>query len=134
MDVVHGNVLVVEDDPQAGTLIVDILTKAGYGVRLVESRDVAVTAMRRYLYDVAIIDLRMPGMTLEDFQRAISTERQPASILLTAENVVESEARRYGFKHWIGKPFTPEQLIQLLRDVSRRRKTGANPLPGRNPY
>jgi DNA-binding NtrC family response regulator len=118
-------VLVIEDDADCGTTILDILARAGYGVRLVNSRDSAVVAMRRYLYDYVVLDIRMPGMTVEDFQKATSSLKQPDYIVLTAQANAEAEATKYGIKNWVGKPFTPEKLVETLRDLTRkRRRTG----------
>jgi DNA-binding NtrC family response regulator len=134
LDVIRGNVLVIEDDSDCGTMILDILARAGYGVRLVGSRDTAVVAMRRYIYDFVVLDIRMPGMSVEDFQRATASYKQPDYIVLTAQEKAEAEAKKYGISNWVGKPFSPEKLVETLRDLTKkRRKTGELPLPQKPP-
>jgi DNA-binding NtrC family response regulator len=111
-----GNVLVVEDDSDCGSMVVSALAEEGYGVRLSRNRNEAVACLRRYLYEYIVLDLRMSGMTLADFLAAVSLSVAKSAhvILITAESQVSSEAKRYGIKNWLGKPFTPEQLLQLM--------------------
>jgi len=113
---VRGNVLVVEDDTDCGSMIVTALSDAGYGVRLCKSRNEAVACLRRYLYEHIILDLRMSGMTVAEFLAAVSLSvaKNAHVILITAESQAAVEAKRYDIKHWLGKPFTPEQLLTLM--------------------
>src|SRR5260221_2826225 len=122
-EIVRGNVLVVEDDPDCGIVIVNILGNEGYGVRLVKSRDAAVTAIRRYLYDYILLDVRMPGMTVSDFLATVSGNARNANIILmTAESDVLREAKKFNINSWIGKPFTPEQLLNLMGTLKINRR------------
>lgn len=116
---VRGNVLVVEDDPDCGMVIVNILGNEGYGTRLVKSRDAAITAIARYLYDYIILDVRMPGMGVSEFLKmvSISPARNARIILTTAESEVFNEAKTYNILNYLGKPFTPEQLLKLLASL-----------------
>lgn len=127
---VRGNVLVIEDDGDCGIFIVNTLSSEGYGTRLVKSRDAAVVAMRRYLYDYIILDVRMPGMGIADFMKevSISPARTARVILTTAESQVIEEAKKYNILNCLGKPFTPEQLLTLLASlkVFKRPESGSN--------
>ena len=115
----RGNVLVVEDDNDCGGVIVTTLTDAGYAARLTGNRNEAVTAIRRYLYDYIILDFRMPGMTIDEFLTVVSASatKNARVILITAETDAAFEARRYNLDHWLGKPFSPQQLLQLLASI-----------------
>jgi DNA-binding response OmpR family regulator len=116
---IRGNVLVVEDDADTGQLILRVLSTAGYGVRLTPSRDQAVTALKRYIYDYIILDLRMAGMSPETFLKiAKLSARDITIVLMTAVEDAECEALRLGIPNWIGKPFEPVALIKCLRLLS----------------
>jgi two-component system OmpR family response regulator len=116
---IQGNVLVVEDDVDCGQMIVRILSSAGYGVRLVNSRDAAAQALRRYLYEYIILDLRMPGMPTEKFLEIVrSSSREMHIILTTAESDAQRESERLGIPKYIGKPFSPEQLIGTIQSLA----------------
>ena len=116
---VHRNVLVVEDDPDCGQLVVMIVGKAGYGVRLVTSRDDAVTALNCNIYDFMLMDVRMPGMPLDEFAKFLSGKtRTPKIVIMTAEKDAASVAKKYNISNWIKKPFFPDRLLELLREPS----------------
>lgn len=114
-----GNVLVVEDDDDCGMMIVTALSDAGYGVRLARTRNDAAVAIRRYLYEYIILDVRMPGMSITDFQAAVSLSaaKNARIILTTAESDAATEAQKYYIPNWLGKPFTPEELLQLMSRI-----------------
>jgi DNA-binding response OmpR family regulator len=123
-DVVPGNVLVVEDDEDSGGLISAILTHAGYGVRWVKSRDAAIVAMQRYIYELILLDYAMPGLGIEDFLKVCAAMTEKIVLLSAAVNP-EAEARRLGLKHWIKKPYAPEELVATLREF--RSSAGIRP-------
>lgn len=125
---VRGNVLVVEDDPDCGHLIVRLLSTAGYGVRWAPSREIAVDALQRYLYEYVILDLRMPGMQTEEFLNRITASRTIHVILMTAAADAQKEAQRLGISTWLGKPFAPEDLVLVMRGLS----SGVRKIPPRH--
>ena len=112
----RGNVLVVEDDADCGQMIIQMLGDRGFGVRLVKSRDDALEAMRRYLYDYILLDYAMPGLSIEDFV-AICVEKGSNLILISAVVDPQVEAQRLGVKSWLRKPFTPEALLRLMNGL-----------------
>ena len=116
---VRGNVLVVEDDQDCGQMVVRILSNAGYGVRWAPTREAAVAALNRYLYDYIILDLRMPGMATEQFLKVVAMSSREINIILTTAEVdAAKEAKRLGLTFSLGKPFLPEELLKILRDMS----------------
>jgi CheY-like chemotaxis protein len=126
---VRGNVLVVEDDQDCGMFIVNTLSGEGYGTRLVKSRDAGVMAIRRYLYDYIILDVRMSGMDIPEFMKAVSNgpARNARIVLTTAERQAPDEAKKYNILNWIGKPFTPEQLLKLLATLKVFKRPESSP-------
>ena len=124
---VHGNVLIIEDDPVCGTMILGVLGKAGYGVRLVQSRDAAVDAMGRYIYEHIILDYYMQGMSLPEFMSIVFATRAfgAAIILTTAENEAAEKAAMFNIPNWLGKPFTPEQLLKALANAKTTNQADA---------
>jgi DNA-binding response OmpR family regulator len=117
LETIRGNALIVEDDPDCGAMILRILSIKGYGVRLVRSRDAALHAMHRYLYDYILLDYAMPGMSVEEFVKHCQCKSENI-ILISAVVDPAIEATRLGLKRWIPKPFDSEQLINAMRDLS----------------
>ena len=115
---VKGNVLVIEDDQDTLEVIGMHLMREGYGVRRVRLRNEALVVLSRYLYDIILMDLNMPGMGPGEFISAVR-KYSPRSkfIVTTASEHVELAARKLGVSYWLGKPFTQEDLMEAMRKV-----------------
>jgi two-component system, cell cycle sensor histidine kinase and response regulator CckA len=136
--VFHGStrgsetILVVEDLEGLCTLLSEILQKSGYSVLTAPNGREALRLVREHpgRIDLVITDIVMPqmgGWELADQLRAL----QPGiKILLMSgyidkrQDVNESGSRGNAF---IEKPFTPEALLQTIRDVIA---AAANSVPG----
>jgi two-component system OmpR family response regulator len=114
----RGNVLIVEDDNDTAEVLTVLLANAGYGVRKVSSRDMALQVLRRNLYRCIVLDFYMPGLTAEEFMEALKTV-QPNSrvVLITAAREAQSKADRLGLRHFVGKPFLPSDLLAAIGDA-----------------
>ena len=112
-----GNVLVVEDDPDTGSMLQDILADAGYGVNWVQSRDAAVDALHSYLYDHIVLDVAMSGMPIDNFVRNY-VQRRYNVVLISAVVDPAKEALRLGIQYSLRKPFDPLALLDLLRGIT----------------
>jgi DNA-binding NtrC family response regulator len=110
-------ILVVDDHAQARESMADILRCSGHRV---ECRASAVEGLRDLngsAFDVVITDLKMPGMSGLEFIRALHSRGADCQILMvTAHASVATavEAMRHGAFDYIEKPFTADQLEQLV--------------------
>ena len=57
-----ARILVVEDEANIRSLLEDMLTRDGYNVETVESGEAALERTNTQLFDLALIDLKLPGM------------------------------------------------------------------------
>jgi DNA-binding response OmpR family regulator len=112
-----GNVLVVEDDADTAETIAESLSGEGFGVRTTCCRDEALKILTRYIYDWVILDLMMPGKSIEEFLAELR-QKSPRTlvILITASDRVKDAAEKLGINRYLGKPFHPDDLVALLRD------------------
>ena len=62
MDVPPPNVLVVDDTPANLRLLNEMLSSTGYQTRMVTSGHQALTVARRWVPDIVLLDIMMPGM------------------------------------------------------------------------
>jgi len=115
--ILKRNILIIEDDQDTAETMAEFLKDEGYGVRYVTSRDEAVLALQRFLYDIVIMDYSMPGLPADRFVD-LARGRCPRSkfILTTAMGRVVDCANILGIKNWIGKPFAPEALLDAIHD------------------
>jgi CheY-like chemotaxis protein len=114
--IVKRTVLVVEDDFDSGEMIVHILSTAGYRVHLTRNRDEAAAAFNENPYEFIILDIKMPGMTIEEFLDKVSP-KNPCVIVISGIADVQAEAGRLEVDGWLWKPFDSERLIRTLQDL-----------------
>ena len=114
----RGRILVVDDDPGMLRTVERILRPA-HEVLGVPSGDRALAAIREDGFDVAIVDIRMPGMDGFDVTRAIKQHRPKTEVILVTGSVtdlddklVRSVQERAGF--FITKPFSRSVLTSLV--------------------
>jgi response regulator NasT len=98
----------------------EILVTAGYEVVGETGRgDEAVTLVEEHNPDLAILDIKMPGMDGLRAAREITSRHQVAVLLLTAfsqRDLIE-EARDSGVSAYLVKPFQPRELLPAVAEV-----------------
>jgi len=118
--IAKGNVLIVEDDPDTSTALAVSLIEAGYGVRAEKNREDAAATIARYFYSTILLDYFMPGLSAKEFI-AIAAKQLPDAkiVLITAGEQAKKISKELGLDYWIGKPFTPEQVLDYLHDIEK---------------
>ena len=110
-------VVIAEDEAIIRLDLKEILEEEGYEVVGETGRgDEAVTLVRDEKPDLAILDIRMPGMDGLSAAREITSERAAAVLILTAysqRNLIE-EARDAGALAYLVKPFQRSELIPAI--------------------
>jgi CheY-like chemotaxis protein len=115
-----GSVLVVDDDADNCQNLSDILTDHGYRVDTATSGAAAVELVRRNPYDVALLDLRMPGMDGLQTYRAIKQLRASTVALIVtayATRATADEALQAGAWHVLAKPVDLPRLLGLVGEA-----------------
>ncbi|MFO7684142.1 MAG: response regulator [Chloroflexota bacterium] len=82
----------------------------------------ALEMARQYKPDIALMDVNMPGMNGLEAIAAMRAERpELACIIISAERDTETllEAMAVGARGYLTKPFTGDQLIETIGQVSR---------------
>ncbi len=113
-----ARILIVDDDPEMGELLVDILTDEGYTARAAKSGAEALWMMHSVPFPLVITDLRMQGMDGMELLTAIR-ESHPDSqvVMITAFGTIDTaiEAIRAGAYDYITKPFKTEAILTVVR-------------------
>lgn len=110
-------VLVAEDEAIIRLDLKEILLDAGYDVVADTGRgDEALELARRLEPDLAILDIKMPGMDGLEVARSLSASRSTAVVVLTAFSQREliDEANEAGVMGYLVKPFQAEELIPAV--------------------
>jgi two-component system, response regulator PdtaR len=118
-----ARVVIAEDEAIVRLDLKEILVTAGYEVVGETGRgDEAVTLVEEHRPDLAILDVKMPGMDGLRAAREITSRHQVAVLLLTAfsqRDLIE-EARDSGVSAYLIKPFQPRELLPAIADVLAR--------------
>ncbi len=117
--------LVVEDDRTVGQYLRRGLEEAQYHADLVTDGLEALRLASGELYDVVVLDLRLPGMSGLEVLRTLRDRGNPTPILiLTAQDDVgqKVEALRAGADDYVTKPFSFEEVLARVEALSRRPK------------
>ena len=124
-----GRVLIVDDHAAARDSMAFILRQAGHQLHCCSSALEALQALEHDSFDVVITDLNMPGMTGLELMRHLQHRPHGAQVLMvTAYATVASavEAMRCGAFDYIEKPFSADQLEQLVaRAIAHGRRIDA---------
>jgi response regulator NasT len=118
-----ARVVIAEDEAIVRLDLKEILLSAGYDVVGETGRgDEAVRLVEQHQPDLAILDIKMPGMDGIRAAREITSRHQVAVLLLTAfsqRDLIE-EARDSGVSAYLIKPFQPRELLPAIADVLAR--------------
>jgi two-component system response regulator RegX3 len=118
----------VDDEQDISTIFKRGLEMRGYAVDVYNDPHLALSGFRVNLYDIILIDVRMPGLTGFDLARAIWQKDSSAMIwLMTAFEIYEDEAKKV-FKDlknhcFLKKPLTPNALAAHIEKHLPRPET-----------
>jgi DNA-binding response OmpR family regulator len=124
-----GAVLVVEDEPAIAALMRMYLEREGFAVVTVSTGQDALEAAGSSPPDAVILDIGLPGMDgLEVCRRLRADPPGPPIPFVTArdDEVDRIVGLEIGGDDYIGKPFSPRELVARVKAVLRR--TGAPPV------
>jgi phosphate regulon transcriptional regulator PhoB len=129
-----GRVLIVEDEPDIRDLIAFHLERAGYQPRAVRTGPEALREVRAGPPDLVLLDLMLPELDGLEVCRRIRQDPKTAAvpiIMLTArgEEVDRVLGLELGADDYVGKPFSPKELLARVRAVLRRARPGTESLP-----
>jgi len=129
-DNLRPRVLVVDDDPVNRMVLQEFLSSKGFVVELAVDGAEVVTAIRRSLPDIVLMDIRMPRMDGLEATRRIRATPQTAEvgvIIVSAHAMPEDrkQGAAAGCDAFLPKPIDHDQLEHTITAVLERRKSGA---------
>ncbi len=119
-------ILLVEDDPNFGTVLKDYLALNEYNVTLAKDGIEGLIMFKNSDYDLCILDVMMPrkdGFSLAQDIR--STNKDIPIIFLTAKTLKEDVLKGYavGADDYLNKPFDSEVLLHKIRAILQRKES-----------
>lgn len=124
-------ILVVEDEPEMAALLARGLRGEGYTVDLAGNGIDGITLANEEPYDIAVLDVMLPGMSGFELCRRLREQTNGMAILLlTARDAVDDRVRGLdsGADDYLTKPFEFAELAARLRALRRRDAIGTSKL------
>lgn len=124
-------ILLVEDDPTLAAGICEALARERWSVDHVGAAEPAAGAVALTAYDLAIVDIGLPGMDGLSLVRRLRREGRNLPILiLTARDGLEDrvDGLDSGGDDYLTKPFLLPELLARLRALIRRSRASASPV------
>jgi PAS domain S-box-containing protein len=113
-------VLLAEDEETIRSLVGEVLTRSGYKVFAAPNGEEAIRLLEQHAgeIDLLLTDVVMPGMRGPDLARAAARLNPNLRVLYTSGYASEpDEAFEDPDVAFIGKPFSPKELVSKVRDV-----------------
>ncbi|WP_166222909.1 hybrid sensor histidine kinase/response regulator [Pseudomonas atagonensis] len=118
----HETILVVEDNEAVRASAVELLREEGYQVLTAGNGDVAMKMLLEgTAVDLIFTDVVMPGLIKSSDLAAWAKVQTPAvAVLFTSGHTRDIISRNHQLSpdtHLLGKPYSPETLLQRIREV-----------------
>ncbi len=113
-------ILIVEDDQDFAESMTDILESQGHEVQLAVSGEEAISIFQKQNFDVAFMDVKLPGMNgVESFLEIHKAKPKAKVVMMTAYSVKQllDEAVEKGAWGVLHKPFDTEHLLEILGTI-----------------
>ena len=122
-----GNVriLVVDDEKGVRNVLATVLEKEGYVVDTAQNGKEAIKKSNATLYDLALIDIRLPDMEGTELLSAMKeTTPKMVKIIVTGYPSLENaiEATNKGADAYILKPFKMESVVHTIKEHLRKQQ------------
>jgi two-component system, OmpR family, alkaline phosphatase synthesis response regulator PhoP len=117
-----GCILLVEDEENLAALVEAYLAQEGYDVARAGSGEEALRHLETVPVRLVVLDLNLPDMDGLDVCRQIRVRSSVPVVMLTArdEQADRLKGLEVGADDYIGKPFSPQELVARMKAVLRR--------------
>jgi len=118
-------ILIVDDEPVVRDSLGKWMKEEGFAVKTAGSAQEALTDFRPQSWDVALLDIKMPGIDgIELQQRLHEADPDLIIIVMTGYASVETavQALKQGAYDYICKPFEPDELVHTINNALEHRR------------
>lgn len=128
------SILLVEDNETNRLVANTVLAQYGAIVEEAVNGLEAVEMLRKKMYDLILMDIRMPVMDGIEATKIIRAEiSKTIPVVALTANVVKGEREKCmnaGMNEFVSKPFNEDDLIQIISKLTGRNKAGTSVKPG----
>ncbi|MBD2783633.1 MULTISPECIES: two-component system response regulator BaeR [Xenorhabdus] len=115
-------VLIVEDEPKLGQLLVDYLQSADYQTQWLKRGDEVIAHVQKYQPHLILLDLMLPGLDGLSICREIRQFSDIPVVMMTAktEEIDRLLGLEIGADDYICKPYSPREMVARVKTILRR--------------
>lgn len=121
----NHRILVVDDEFVVRDSLYNWFREDGYQVETAENAREALKKLQEKTFDIALLDIKMPGIDGIELQKRINKiDGDIIIIIITAYASVNTavQALKEGAFDYITKPFDPDELSHLIKNACNQRK------------
>ena len=118
------NLLIVDDEVRFLESISKSLEARDFKVIAVDRGEKAIEAARKNPIDIALVDLKMPGINGEETLKALKAEHKWMEVvILTGHGTIDSavECTKSGAFSFLQKPCNLDDLLEALKDAYKKK-------------
>ncbi|MCC2253380.1 response regulator transcription factor [Ruminococcus sp. CLA-AA-H200] len=121
-----SRILIIEDDTDINNMMAEALEKAGYECTQAFSGTEGLLHARGESFDLAVLDLMLPGMNGEELLPKLKETQSVPVIVVSAKDGIDSkvELLTSGAEDYMTKPFDIQELIARVGVQIRRFSAG----------
>ena len=120
-----NRILVADDEESMRWVLSKALKRKGFTVDLARDGDEALEMIQTAHYDLAILDIKMPGLSgLDLLERAREVKNDLLVVIMTAEASMKNavEAMKRGAYDYITKPFDLDVIDAIIEKIEKARE------------
>jgi len=121
-----AKILVVEDDKNAGILLLENLKLTGYDVSLARDGVEGMDQFNKSKFDLCLLDIMLPKKDGHELAKEIRKKDLDVPIIFLTARTMDSdkiEGFRHGCDDYITKPFNVEELLYRIKAILKRSMT-----------
>ena len=118
------NLLIVDDEEEFLNSITRSLELRDFNVVAVNRGEKAIEAAQNSPFDIALVDLKMPGISGEETLKLLKEQHKWMEVvILTGHGAVDSavECTKSGAYSYLQKPCELDQLLEALKDAYKKK-------------
>ena len=117
-----SRILIIDDDEELTDLVTEYLSAEGFETEAVHSGDAGLSKARTGIYDLAVLDVMLPGMNGFEVLKELRKSSDLPVLMLTARGDDDDRivGLEIGADDYLPKPFNPRELLARLRAILRR--------------
>jgi two-component system, NtrC family, nitrogen regulation response regulator NtrX len=119
------NILIVDDESTIRQSLQGVLEDEGYQISLAESGEQCLEILRKRAFDLALLDVWLPGMDgLETLEKIREMENAPEIIMISGHGTIETAVRatKLGAYDFLEKPLSIDKTVILIKHAIDARR------------